>query len=193
MTDIQQKAYNEIDKSLLIRYHETCDAMRENGVVEEALHVVAWTGESFTTYFIWGDGETHVAHFRYTGVDTILEYCPSVDMFRWKKQAGDESFDVVVEREMKKEEKKVAINFRELANEAYRERFERYVRENKRELISYAEDTARDKIAEHLDDNVDFEEVAHDTIDNVLDYCIEYECDPDSEDLECIVTDEIFE
>lgn len=111
-----------------------------------------------------------------------------------EKTNGDVSFDVVVEKEIKKEkENKKMINFNSLYKEAYLDAFKDYVRENKEDLNMYADDTAREKIIEHINDNVDFEDVAHNIIDEMIDYYIEYDGEADDDDLEQIICDYIFE
>ena len=85
------------------------------------------------------------------------------------------------------------INFNSLYKEAYLDAFKDYVRENKEDLTMYADDTAKEKIIEHINDNVDFEDVAHNIIDEMIDYYIEYDGDADDDDLEQIICDYIFE
>lgn len=117
-----------------------------------------------------------------------------------KEESGDEPFDVAVNKIILEENKikeikgeKKMINFNSLYKEAYLDAFKDYVSENKEDLAMYADDTAKEKIIEHINDNVDFEDVAHNIIDEIIDYYIEYDGEADDDDLEQIICDYIFE
>lgn len=152
--------------------------------------------DRYVRFTIDENGESVMDVFRIADTTTFKDW--SMEEHDWthfkdpEEKSGDESFDVVVENKLK-EEKKMAINFSELYKEAYEEAFSDYVHSNKSDLVAYAEDSARQKILDHLNDDVDFEDVAHNIIDEVIDYYIEYDSDSSDDALEEIITDCIFE
>lgn len=118
----------------------------------------------------------------------VIDYMPV------KEESGDESFDVVVEREIEKEEKEMSrVDLDSIANDAMLEAFENYVRDHQDELRRYAEETTREKVLDYVGNYLDLEDGAHSVIDDLINYHLEYDAQPDVQAQEDIINQYIFE
>lgn len=191
-SEIQNKVIDHLDKYYNITAIEDFD-FEHNGVLEKVVEVTLFDGEKYFRYNIWPDGETEIFTFAQES-KWVSMYDPRFSMFRAKEEYGDESFDVVVEREMKKEEKEMSrVDLDSIANDAMLEAFENYVRDHQDELRRYAEETAREKVLDYVGNCLDLEDGAHSVIDDLINYHLEYDAQPDVQAQEDIINQYIFE
>ena len=113
---------------------------------------------------------------RKNGETSYIDYKPA-------EESGDESFDVVVEREMKKEEKKV-IDLRE----TYAELIESYIYSHGSELAEYAEDCKREAFESYAEESL--QDVIETVISNYYDNYTDFdEVTFNDEDIEQLLID----
>ena len=113
------------------------------------------------------------------GTFIVIDYEPLPP----KEKSGDESFDVVVENEMKKEEKKV-LDLRE----TYEELIQNYIFRHSSGLTEYAEDCKREAFEAYAEESL--QDVIETVISNYYDSYTDFdEVTFNDEDIEQILID----
>lgn len=196
---IQNDIINYLDTQYDVRSIEGFDLVGGEVVVE----VTVFDGITYTRFNIMPDGDTNV--FNYCISAQHVNKCWSMEEHDWldslpyepkKEEPGDEPFDVVVENKIKteKEFKKMAkCNFTKIAQEVNRERFKSWVEDNADDLVTYAEDVFTESYGTYMDDNCEeYESVAHEAIENIIDNLWMGDYTSEVEDPEGVVEDVIM-
>ena len=151
------------------------------------VYVIASYNDTLYQYIIHPDGETTRQTFSVTKSEDYSLW--SMEEHDWATsyptvKAGDESFDVVVENEIKKEKENKKMDLEELYLDLVRE----YVSRHRADLEEKKEDTKRERFLAYAEDSIE------DKIDWVIEaYYDNYDfCDVDvsDSDIEDVLIDE---
>lgn len=191
-SEIQNKVIDQLDRATDIRSIEDFTKQRDaNSPEETVVEITTFDGDEFYfRYNVWPDGETELHRFKLEE-SKLIQYDERFSMFRDKeKTSGDEPFDVVVKNEIEKENKTMAkCDFQKIAQEVNEELFKQWVEDNADDLVEYAEDSFREAYAAYIEDNNgDYETMAHEAIDNIIDnlWMSDYSTDLDDDPEEVI-------
>lgn len=198
-TKIQDDIINYLNTQYDIRSIEGFDLVGGEVVVE----VTVFDGIAYTRFNIMPDGFTNVFNYvasaQHVNKDWSMEEHDWLDSLPYepkKEEPGDEPFDVVVENKIKleKEFKKMArCDFVKIAQEVNRERFKSWVEDNADDLVTYAEDVFTESYGTYMDDNCEeYESVAHEAIENIIDNLWMGDYTSEVEDPEGVVEDVIM-
>ena len=107
----------------------------------------------------------------------------------WRKETEDKN-KLKIEKEFKKMAK---CDFSRIAKEVKRENFKEWVEANAEDLVDYAECAFEEAYKAYIEDNADdYETMAHEAIDNIVDNLWMSDYSSDLDDDPCEVIEEVI-
>jgi len=180
-TKVQEDIITYLDAEYDIRAIEDMDIGGGNDCIE----VTTFNGDAYVRFNVMPDGTTDMIIFKPTFRKKLSAW--SMEEHWWNnsttvEESGDESFDVVVEKELKEEKKVIDLR------ETYAELIEGYISYHEEELKEYAEDCKRENFEVYAEDSL--KDVIQTVISNYYD---NYDFDDvtfNDEDIEQMLIDE---